>query len=269
MQKNPRQMSNEAYRAAEGISASDFRLLELSPLHYLNRDRFKLEGRAFHFGTLLHAMVLEPERIGEEFVKEDFPGCDANKNSKVYKEARRVFLEGCKGKTVVPASEWQTAERMAENVQAIAGGILREGMAEASFFTQDEEFGIVRKCRPDYYLREAGVIIDLKTSRSVDPHEFERAIYDYRYHRQGSWYIDALKMAGFPAETFVIVAVEKTAPHLVRVFEIQPDAITAGREDYRRHLSRLREFNATGAAAVVEPISLPGWYWRQQEAEAS
>lgn len=269
MQENPREMSNKAYRAAEGISSSDFRLLELSPLHYLNRDRFKLEGKAFDFGTLLHAMVLEPDRMGKEFVKEDFPGCDLNKNTKAYKEGREAFLEACKGTTVVPVSEWETAERMAENVRAIAGGILRGGIAEASFFAQDEEFGVVRKCRPDYYLKEAGVIVDLKTTRSTDPHEFGRAIYDYRYHRQAAWYIDTLRLAGFPAETFVIVAVEKTAPHLVRIFEIQPDAIEAGREDYRRHLGRLRELNETGAAAVVEPISLPSWFWRQQEAEAS
>ncbi|WP_042203567.1 PD-(D/E)XK nuclease-like domain-containing protein [Nitratifractor salsuginis] len=259
-------MTNEEYHAADGISSSDFRLLEVSPLHYLNRERFRLEGSQFDFGTLLHAMVLEPETLEDQYAEEGFEGCRLNKNSKAYKEAKAAFEEECRGKSIVSASDWETAQHMAENVRAIAGGILQGGMAEASFFVRDDEFGVTRKCRPDYYLQAAGVVVDLKTTRSTDPHEFERAIYDYRYHRQAAWYLDALELAGFPAERFIIVAVEKNAPHLARVFEIQADAIEAGRENYRQHLQALKEFRETGRANVVEPISLPAWYWRQQEA---
>ncbi|SFP23922.1 PD-(D/E)XK nuclease-like domain-containing protein [Hydrogenimonas thermophila] len=257
------QMSNAEYRAKDGISSSDFRLLELSPLHYVHRERFKLEGKQFDFGTLLHAMVLEPETLSNEFVKEEFDGCRENKNSKKYREAKAKFLEENAGKQVVAVDEWETAERMAENIRAIAGGILSNGVAERSIFAKDD-LGFTRKCRPDYYLQKAGIVIDIKTTKSVDPYSFEKAIYDYRYHRQAAWYLDTLKLAGYPAETFIIVAVEKQSPYLVRIYQLEQEAIEAGRENYLYHLERLKKFLDTGVGQVAEPISLPAWYWKQE-----
>jgi hypothetical protein len=264
-----KQMSAGDYRAAEGIASSDFRLLEISPLHYERRELFKLEGPQFDFGSLLHTMVLEPDEALERFAPEDFEGCDLNKNSKAYKEARAAWLESVGERIVVSAGDWETARRMTENVRAVAGGILEGGQAEGSCFAYDEEFGVRRKCRPDYYLSDAGVVIDLKTTRSVNPHEFERSVLDYRYHRQAAWYLDTLRLAGLAAETFVVVAVEKAAPHMVRIYELTPETIEAGRQDYRKHLARLRAYRESGAADVVEPIGLPRWYWRQQEEGAA
>jgi len=67
-------MTNAKYHLADGISASDFRLLEESVLHFENKNLFKLEGGHFTLGSLTHKLVLEPDDIGEEFIKETFDG---------------------------------------------------------------------------------------------------------------------------------------------------------------------------------------------------
>jgi hypothetical protein len=256
-------MTNEEYHAADGISASDFRLLEKSPLHYEHKELFKLEGSQFDLGSLVHKMVLEPDTLGEEFVKEDFEGCYLNKNSKAYKEAKALFLEEYEGKTVVPVNVWEQAERMTENVMAIAGGLLRGGEAERSFFVEDNLYEVTRKCRPDYYLEEMGVVIDLKTTSDGSEHGFSKSLYQYRYHRQAAYYLDTLQMAGHNAETFIFITVETSKPHMVDVWEIDPLSVQAGRDNYTELLMQYHNYKKKGIANVVKQISIPDWGFKE------
>jgi len=252
-------MTNAEYHAATGISSSDFRLLEKSPLHYENRELFKLEGDRLNLGSLVHKMVLEPDTVEEEFAREDFEGCDLNKNSKAYKEAKAEWLESVGDRTIVPVNMWQQAERMAGNVMAIAGGLLQNGAAEESIFVDDPLYEIKRKCRPDYYREDLQLVIDLKTTGDATEWGFSSSIQKYRYHRQAAWYLDTLRMAGKEVSRFVFVAVETAAPHMVTVFEIDQIAIDAGRDDYNALLQRWYDYKLTGRANVVRPISLPNW----------
>ena len=252
-------MKNAEYHLADGISASDFRLLDESVLHFENKNLFKLEGGHFTLGSLTHKLVLEPDDIGEEFIKETFDGCDLNKNSKAYKEAKAEFVKQSEGLEVVPVDVWQKAEKMAANVMAIAGGIFQGGIAETSIFADDSEYGIKRKCRPDYYLEKEGVVIDLKTTADGSDRAFSRSLIDYRYSLQAAWYIDTLRRAGKNAETFIFVTVETKRPHMVRIRELNLGAIVHGREQYRKMLDDYMVFKNTGVANVIKNISLPEW----------
>ena len=252
-------MTNAEYHSANGISSSDFRLLEISPLHFHFKDRFKLEGKQFQIGSLVHKMVLEPETLNDEFVKEEFDGCRENKNSKKYKEAKAEFLKLHEGKEIVSVNDWEMAERMADNITCIAGGLLQNGSAEESFFVDDPIWKIKRKCRPDYYREDLKVVIDIKTTGDSSPYGFKKSIYDYRYHRQAAWYLDTLTMAGKDVEKFIFVVVEKSAPFMVRVYEIDSYSVEIGRMNYEKLLDEYRKFMDTGAAQIVETISLPDW----------
>ncbi len=252
-------MTNEQYHSSPGISASDFRLLEESVLHFENKQLFKLEGSHFTLGSLVHKMVLEADQIDEEFIKETFDGCDLNKNSKTYKEAKAEFSKQSEGLEVVPVDVWQKAEKMASNVRAIAGGIFQGGVAEMSVFAEDGEYGITRKCRPDYFLEKEGVCIDLKTTADGSDRAFSRALIDFRYSLQAAWYIDTLRRAGKNAETFIFVTVETKKPYMVRIRELDVTAIVYGRELYKKLLNDYAIFKNTGVANVIGNISIPKW----------
>jgi hypothetical protein len=252
-------MTNQEYREAEGISSSDFRLLEISPKHLEHKDRFPLGSKSLTFGTALHSMVLEPDKFKDEYVTA--PKFDLRTNKG--KEEKRLFEEEHQGKTVLKSDEIDTLVQMAKNVNAIAGGILQGGIAESSIFVKDDlEF--TRKCRPDYYIENAGIVIDLKTTRSCKPYDFQKSIFDYSYHRQAAWYMDTLKLSGKPANTFIIIAVEKSSPHMVRVYQIKDEAIEKGREEYQALLEDYKKYIDTGVAEVVKPISLPKWAFDEE-----
>jgi len=258
------ELTNEEYHKAEGISSSDFRLLEKSPIHYENKNLFKLDGANFTLGSLVHKMVLEPDDIGDEFIKEVFEGCDLNKNTKAYKEAKVEFVAQCEGLIVVPVDEWEKAEKMASNVMAIAGGLLQEGTAEESFFVEDKMFDVTRKCRPDYYREDLGLVIDLKTTADGSEHGFSKSLHSFAYHRQAGWYIDTLGKAGINATRFIFITVESKKPYMVDVWEIDPLSLERGREQYTDLLIEWKRYKDKGIANIVKTISLPDWAFKDE-----
>ncbi|WP_456390276.1 PD-(D/E)XK nuclease-like domain-containing protein [Hydrogenimonas sp.] len=252
-------MTNTEYHAAEGISSSDFRFLEESPLHLHFKELFRLEGSQFTMGSLVHKMVLEEDTLDEEFACESFDGCELNKNSKAYKEAKAKWLENVGDRIVISVKDWEVAKKMADNVTTIAGGLFKNGSAEESFFVDDVLYGVKRKCRPDYYREDMGIVIDLKTTADGSDRGFAKSLYDYRYHRQAAWYLDTLLKAGKLVSRFIFVTVESKAPYMVRVREIDPVSIEAGRADYESLLKTYKEFLESGKADVIRPITLPAW----------
>ena len=154
---------------------------------------------------------------------------------------------------------------MSENVHAIAGGLFKGGVAESSHFATDEH-GVLRKCRPDYLIESQGILIDIKTTKDASAYGFSKAIHEYRYHRQAAWYIDALRLAGKRAERFVFVVVEKSSPYMVRVYELDHEAIERGRDDYRRLLEEYGTFMQTHRCNVIQPIGLPQWAYEEEGA---
>ena len=248
------EMTNEEYQEAKGISASDLKLLEISPLHLKHKDLFKFESEVFDLGSLVHKMVLEPDDVDKEFVK--MP--EFNLRTKAGKEDKAKFEEENKEKTIISPADWERAEKMAFNIKAIAGNIISKGIKEESFFATDE-YGIVRKCRPDCYIEPLGVVIDIKTTQSTKPFDFQKAIYEYRYHYQAYWYLKTLKLLGKKANQFIFIAVKKKEPFMVRLFRISDNAINRAEVEVEELIKSYVEFLESGRAEVVEDIDLPNW----------
>lgn len=254
MKHSPKEMTNAAYHAADGISSSHFSLLAESPLHFQNRECFSLGGKTFDFGSAVHKLILEPDTFDQEFaIAPELP-----KNTKEGKAAYESFLEALGERCALTSSEHDQAIKMARNVRMIAGGLLQGGEAEQSYFAKDED-GIIRKCRPDYYIQKSGILIDIKTTRDGMDYSFAKSIAEYRYDRQAAWYIDTLTLLGLPAKRFVFVTVEKSAPYMVRVRELDRASIDKGRANYQQLLKEYITFLETGRAQIVKEISLPEW----------
>jgi len=254
MSSLPKKMSNSQYHKSDGISSSDLKLLEISPLHLKHKELFTYESNVFDLGSLVHKMVLEPEDLEKEFVK--LP--EFNLRTKTGKEEKAKFEEENQGKTIISPADWEKAEKRAKNILTIAGNLIKKGKCEESYFVEDE-YGLIRKCRPDCYIEAMGVVIDIKTTQSTKPYDFQKSIYEYRYHWQAYWYMKVLELAGKKVNQFIFISVEKKEPFMVRLFRMSENAINRAEMEVENLISEYVEFLKSGKAEVVEEIDLPNW----------
>lgn len=243
-------MTNSEYHAAGGVSSSNLKLLKESPVHLACKDLFKFgDSSSFSLGSLVHSLILEPDKTTEEFAV--MPSYDGRtKEGKAIKEA---FEESAAGKVVIKAEDYLIAEKMALNVRSIAGGILREGVAESSYFADDD--GVLVKCRPDYYIEEHGLVIDVKTTSDISEFGIRKSITAYNYHYSAAWYLRVLNLLGLPAKKFVFVFVEKTAPFMVKIRELKPQSLEAAHFEIDVMLDSYREYLSSGTAKIMHETS--------------
>lgn len=255
-----KKISNEAYREAKGISSSDLKYLDISPKHYeaYKEGLFSYNNQNFILGDAFHSMILEPERFDDEYVVEDFKGCDLNKNTKAYKEAKAEWLESVGDRQIISKNDYDELLKMKAVVNKLASPLFKDGEAELSFFAEDRH-GIVRKCRPDYYNEKLGLVVDLKTTSARSYEEFKKSLWDFKYHWQQYWYSEVLKLAGKPVNKFVFVAVSKAAPHLAWVVELEPEWLEIAETEVEEIINEYVRYLQSGVAQVVKTVDLPYW----------
>lgn len=238
-----KEMTNEDYHAAPGISSSQLKLLEESPLHLHHAHLFKFEqNESMAFGTLVHSMTLEPDTIDDVYIVK--PNVDGR--TKDGRDALALFEARAFSKTPVSDSDYRKAMAMAKNTQAIAGGLLI-GNPEHSFFV--EENGLTLKCRPDLFNPETGLVIDLKTTSDITETGLRKSMSAYRYDRQAAFYLKVLRLAGHHPRQFIFIFVSSTAPYLVKVRELSPGVLE--RADYE--IEMLMESYTDYLASPDEP----------------
>jgi len=258
--KAMQKMSDADYFAVDALSNSDFRLLKESVLHYENKELFKLESPSLTLGSAVHKLVLEPESFNDDFIIEEFDGCELNKNTKAYKEAKAKWLECAKDREVLSVQEFEQVTTMARNVKAIAGGLLQDGVAERAFFSEFD--GIPVKCKADYYIESAGIVIDLKTTKSIK--DFKKSILEYGYGTQSAFYTDVISSLGYKADRFVFILVETTKPYMVSVQEMSLEGIEEGRAIYSELLESLKAYKKDNVVNVIKTTSYPDWWMEKR-----
>jgi len=256
IQNKMKKMSDEDYFAVDALSNSDFRLLKESVLHYENKELFKLERPSLTLGSAVHKLVLESDNFNDDFIIEEFDGCELNKNTKAYKEAKAKWLECAKDREVLSVQEFEQVTTMARNVKAIAGGLLQNGVAENAFFSEFD--GVNVKCKADYYREDLGVVIDLKTTKSIK--DFKKSILEYGYATQSALYTDIISSLGYKADRFIFILVETQAPYMVSVQEMSYESIEEGRAMYSELMQTWRDYKKDGVVNVVKTTGLPEWF---------
>jgi hypothetical protein len=93
--------------------------------------------------------------------------------------------------------------------------------------------------------------------QDASPSGFARSIATFRYHVQASHYLTGLH----GAERFVFIAVEKTAPYAVAVYELDAAAMAAGDEHGRdmRVIATAKPLTSGLATAMTAKHSMPSW----------
>jgi exodeoxyribonuclease VIII len=193
---------------------------------------------------------LEPDELSSRY------GICLPRNTKAGKEMEGEMIAA--GIEAVTASDMEQAMAMAGSVRShqAAAALLRDGKAEQSFWWDDTPTGLRCKCRPDWYT--GNTIVDLKTTTDASPKGFARSVAQWRYAIQQNHYL-----AGTFAERFVFIAVEKTYPYAVGVYELDEAAALYGEAERRNNLQTIADCRAIsewpGYGNTIQSLSLPAW----------
>ena len=224
------QLSNEQYHQSAGVSKSGLDLIDRSPAHF--KAKAFESTRAMEIGAAIHCAVLEPAVYATQYAVID---CE-DRRSAIYKAA-------CKERDASLVLTQAEGDRISGMHDAVyAHGPARAimdapGRNELSVYAKDPETGVLVKCRFDRLL-DCGIAADLKKTQDARPDAFTKAIDNYRYYVQAAFYMDVYKWAtGETLQAFKFIAIEESAPHGCRVYQIDDLSIEFGRMAYRSALN--------------------------------
>lgn len=190
---------------------------------------------ALTFGTYIHALLLEPDKVEEEFIT-----FDGVRRGKLWDEFKKLNadkhilgnLELLKGKSIEDAFKKND----------IAFNLIKNGEAEKTLCT--ELFGVKVKVRADYIT--PGKVIDVKTtSGSLKPESISYTCHKYDYDLSAALYVDVFAKLTGMAHDFYFVFVSKD-PVDIQVFKASKQMIDNGRRKYKKALRIIQKCRASG-----------------------
>lgn len=230
-------MNNSDYHASSAVGSSDLKLILRSPAHYkYEKENPSDPTPAMQFGTACHQAILEPKLFEQAVVMPEFSGT----GSRAKKEAWKLENHG---KMIVKGEQRDDIRGILQAISKhkTARGLLSGGAAEEAYFWQDEETGIICKCKPDF-LRHGCIVVDPKTTFDAEPKAFSRQIATLGYHLSGAFYLEGVtKVLGQKHDQFINIAIEKSAPYGISVHLLDIGTIDAGRFLYKKALKILKE----------------------------
>jgi hypothetical protein len=274
-----RDISNEAYHAAEGVSKSDMQELLRSPAHFHAPEPPEdAATEAMKFGAAMHPGILEPERFAKEYVV--YPESCLVGSGEGQQGRKAAFDEEVQAKgQIVIKPQWMDQiiamrDAVLCNPDVRELHLLEGGEAELSAWWSDPDFeGVLTKIRPDYLCKDTRRIVDLKSTTDARDAPFTKIAYDKGYHLQAAHYsYTTTRLTGIPHEEFFFIAVER--PKIkgqyvgVVVYRADEEMIAEGLKGRSRALTLYNECMRTGQwpgyPLGVRPLGLPGWKKRKE-----
>ncbi len=267
-------LTNDAYHAdpvSDGslsVSGAKKLLPPSCPAIYRWERDHPVHKDIYDFGSAAHKLVLDDPDAQLKLVDA------ADWRTKAAREQRDEARAA--GDIPILVGDVPRVRAMAEQIKAhtVAAALLAgPGTAEQSAFWVDDRTGIWRRARFDW-LPDAGagrlLLVDYKTAASANPYKFAKAVADYGYAQQASWYLEcaaALELGPDPA--FLFIVQEKNPPYVVSVVQLDEDALRIGADLNARALDVYAQCTATdtwpGYSTGIDVVSLPGYYQHQHE----
>lgn len=261
-------ISNEDYHAGDGVSKSQLDLLAKTPalLNWV-KDAPEDEDKkaALDMGTALHCLLLEPDEFDKRFIIAP----PFNRRTNQGKADEEAFLKEVedRGATVMSAEEGRKLRLMRASAMAhpTARWLLEtKGHCEASMYWNDETTGELCRIRPDKWLPDYRMIVDVKKVADMD--RFARHVEEFRYHVQEAMYREgALRATGEP-HSFLFLAISESIDcgrYPVRVFELDLADSAAGLALFHRDLNTYHQCRQSDEWRGVEVIKRPDWARKQ------
>ena len=259
-------MNEKEYRSHPAISRSELWRIRESPEKFkYYREHPPEPTPALVFGQLFHKMALQPEGVFEEFA------ClpNINRRTKDGKSAYAEWLNASEGKAVITADMWDNAVEMCAALQANDYcRKLLSGAKETPYFWVDEMTNEQCKCRTDCTVEINGMplVVDLKSTNDASNDAFMRDAVRYGYDFQAAMYLEGVKAVTGIEHGFVFIAVEKTEPYSINIFQCDKPFIQHGYDIFRELLGIYHDckqtgnwFGYLGRYNAVNTLSLPSY----------
>lgn len=254
-------MPASEYHSIEALSASGAKHLLRSPAHYLAARAAPHEpSAAMKLGTVVHTLVLEPEKAVHEIAVA--PKFD--RRTSLGRAAADEFEAAAGGKLIIDEGSYDIARRIADRVRAhplIKTDLDQDGVSELTMLWN--QHGVPCKARVD---RLSGfTMLDVKTCKDASPSGFAKQIGKFKYHMQHAHYANGFReIHGWDLDRFVFIAVETDPPFEVGLYSISPRSLQSGRALIERAAVAYKRAMDTkdmwkGYEAAIIEVDVPNW----------
>lgn len=213
-------MPEAEYHARPELSSTRARLILESPAKYKYSLTHPQEPKlVFDLGTAAHTKILG---VGAGVIAYPEEHLTPSGNVSTSKATVAWAAEQrANGLTPISPDDVSKVNGMAEAALAHpeARRILeRATQREVSLFATDKRTNTDLRARFDVYGDdECG---DLKSALDASPHGFQKAVWNHRYDVQQEHYLTVRHLIAGDRPPFKFIAIEKTAPYLVGVYEL-------------------------------------------------
>jgi hypothetical protein len=233
-------------------------MLDCPAAYRWRRDNPPTQTPAMQFGSLVHALILEPETVPRDF--HALP-IDHNGRTKAGKEL--VAEIEAAGRTAIRHDVFVDAVKLRDAVRAhseAARLIDSAAFVEAAFFGQMR--GIEARCKPDV-IAEDGTVWDLKTTDSLKPALFRSKAARLGYYGQIASNAQLCSaVLGQDLKPGGLIVVQTNGPALVEVLRYGIDAVAFGEQQCHEAWSRLADCLAADVWPGYEwggEMGVPSW----------
>lgn len=243
-------IDDPVYRSLEGVSQSTVvQSLLHSPAEFYRRQKEPFEPTPkMLLGTLIHAMVLEPDTIESRFVR--IPKIDKRKAE------HKALLSSLtdEQRILIDSESWDLAEQVVIGMgETKAANQLFSG-GESEVAVHGHTFNdLLVKGKLDYLHKSAGVIVDLKTTELDLSDDSLKWVLDQKHYKiQAAFYVDLMKAETNSDEwTFCFFFAQVKPPFEMRKVIcsdlLNGDWLNEGREFYLEGLRRIKSWQETNS----------------------
>ncbi len=235
--------SNADYHANKThLSSSPLKTILKSPeqfyLEYILGQKENIEKDAFTEGSLVHALILEPEKIQTDYAI--FSGL--RKQGKLWE----AFKAENSHKQCMSASQMLRAEKLVKSYEALPAALQLMRGTQPEHNMVSELLDIPVKARADAINIEQGYIVDIKTtSMPSDIEFFKNTVIEYSYQLSAALYRDiAQQVYGKEFEFYWLVL--SKADQECHLYKASPTKLAEGMALYTRALLIYKQCLKTG-----------------------
>lgn len=249
------------YHARQEVSSTHVRNLLRCPQLALHRQTNPIQSEALEFGEAFHTAMLEPIRFKKEYKPAPVGDKRATKVKKAWDDLRKMNPNA----TLLKRDKYDDLTGMYDSVMnhPQGGRLLRAGGdIEVTLLGHHEQTDTGLRCRCDILLDDR--IVDLKSTVDASPGGFARSVFKFGYHIQAAFYQLIVEQVTGKLLPFQFIAVEKKAPYLVGVYELEEEYMELGRSKINdamliHKFECIREKDYNGYGEFVQSIKLPAW----------
>lgn len=257
---------NELYHRGPGVSQSDLKAIQRSPMHYrYAKDHPKPPTYEMEVGKALHTLVLEPQKFDDQYLEQPkFDGRTTEGKARIAEindEAKQ------RGLRLIQTPEMDRLKWMRDALLMHPyASILLDvdaGPCETSVYWEDETTKTLCKIRPDKLNDAHNIACDLKSTGDASYSGFARTCAAYNYMMQAAFYTHGLNQVGRRVKGFWFIVCEREPPWGIGIYELESVALDFGHISWQRALWIYHECLKTNEWPGYPPeprtLTIPRW----------